>query len=320
MKTARKSLSIFFILVGILFLAGCSTTTKMQPGERVNKKNRAADYASYGSRYYDEAQYKKALDFFFLALKENILVDNDKGIIESYNSIGKTYLAAGKIDSAENYYKKAMEIAVVYNDPHLLIRCKNNKGEISLARKNFASALSQFNEAYRSILNPEKNEDAAVLLHNIGVAQKRLGNYSEAEANLLKALALNQKRNKIKETALDTYILASLFSKESKYPEALKYINKALEMDKLNENSYGIAQDLYAKGIIQQKTGSLEAAYYTFKRDALILESLALPSKLVNCLGKLEVLAKKLSYPDDLVIWQKTRMNLEKKNGTSSAK
>ena len=320
MSTSKKMLFSLFILGGILILAGCSTTTKMQPGERVNKKNRAADYASYGSRYYDEAQYKKALDFFFLALKENILVDNDKGIIESYNSIGKTYLAAGKIDSAENYYKKAMEIAVVFNDPHLLIRCKNNAGEIFLARKDFASALSLFNEAYRSIKNPEKNEDSAVLLHNIGVAQKRLGNYSEAEADLLKALALNKKRNKIKEAALDTYILASLFSKESRYSEALTYINKALEMDKLIENSYGIAQDLYAKGIIQQKTGALKAAYYTFKRDALVLESLALPSELINCLEKLEILAKKLSYPEDLIIWQKTRINLEKKNGTSTAK
>ncbi len=308
------------ILASIIFLSGCSTTAKLQPGERVEKKNRAAEYASFGSRYYDEAQYNQALDFFFLALKQNILVDNDKGIIESYNSIGKTYLAAGKIDSAEKYYNKAMEIAVVFDDPHLLIRCKNNAGEIFLARKEFASALSLFNEAYTSVKDPEKSEDAAVLLHNIGVAQKRLGNYSEAETSLLKALKINENKNKIKEAALDTYILASLFSKESLYPEALKYINKALDLDKLIENSFGIAQDLYAKGIIQQKTGALEEAYYTFKRDALIFESLALPTELLNCLEKLEALANELSYPDDLAVWQKTKKNLEKKNGANPEK
>jgi len=311
---------LLFIVSGVLLLSGCSTTSKLRPGERTEKKNRAADYAAKGAHYFDDAAFNKALDLFFLALKENILVDSDPGIIESYNSIGKTYLAAGKIDSAETYYSKALEVAVAYNDPHLLLRCKNNKGEILLARKDYTSALALFKEAYSALSHPEKDADAAVILHNIGVAEKRLGNYAEAETYLLKSRALNKKNNRWKEMALDSYTLASLYSKMNHCPEAMDAINKALELDKLIENSYGIAGDLYARGILQQKAGSPKEAYYSFKRAALIFESLGLPSALVNCLTKLEYLAKKLSYHDDLILWQTTRKKLENGNGTPSRK
>lgn len=319
MLDRKKFLLLFFICV-MLFFSGCSTTTKLKPGESVAKKNRAAEYAGFGSNYYDEAQYDQALDFFFLSLKQNILIDNDHGIIESYNSIGKTYLAAGKVDLAENYYKKAQEVAFMFNDPALIIRCKNNQGEIYLAKGDFSAALATFTEAYTAIENPSKADDAAIILHNIGVANKRLGNFKDAETNLLKALELNEKNSKFKEMASDNYLLASIYSKTDQYSEALNYIDKALKIDKLIENSFGIAKDLFAKGLIQRKAGSPEEAYYTFKRDALIFESLSLPSDLINCLKNLEELAVELSRNEDILLWQTTRQKLEQKIGTTATK
>ncbi len=315
-----KNFLSFMAVFCLIILAGCSSTSKMKPGETVKKKNRAAQYTSFGSRYYDEAQYSKALDFFFLALKENILIDNDRGIIQSYNDIGKTYLAAGKIDSAEKYYKKACENASFYDDPSLRIRCKNNRGEILLARKEYSSALALFIEAYGEIDNPENTEDAAVLMYNRGFTQEKLNNYKEAEKDLLLALAINRKNKNRKGMAMDTYTLASIYSKREQYPEALKYINEALALDKRTENSPGIAQDLYAKGIIEKKSGALETAYHTFKRDVLIFEALALSSSVQHCLTQLEILAKKLSRHDDLVIWQTAKKKLEEKNESAAQK
>ncbi len=312
MRKTVYVLSIGFTALIIIF-SGCSSTGKLKQGEVVDKKNRAAGYATFGSHHYDEAEYDQALDFFFLALKQNILIDNDRGIIESYNSIGNTYLAAGKTKSAERYYGKAMEIAKVYNDPKLLIRCKNNQGEIYLAKEDYAAALNLFKKAFGDVSNPKKSKDSAILLHNIGVAYKRLDNYQEAEKYLLRSIKLNKKNNKFKELASDNYVLSSLYSKHKQYSDALVFIEKALEFDKRTENSYGIAKDLYAKGIIQKKAGSPKEAYYTFKRGALIFESLNIPVELIQCLRQLENLATELNIPKDFKIWQTARVKLEKK-------
>lgn len=316
MRKTFYILSIGFTALIIIF-SGCSSTEKLKQGEVIDKRNRAAGYATIGSHHYDEAEYDQALDFFFLALKQNILIDNDRGIIESYNSIGNTYLAAGKIVSAERYYEKAMEIAKVYNDRELLIRCKNNQGEIYLTRGDYTAALNLFKEAFGDISDPEKSKDSAILLHNIGVAYKRLDNYQEAEKYLLRSIKLNKENNKFKELASDNYILSSLYSKRKQYSDALVFIDKALEFDKRTENSYGIAKDLYAKGIIQKKSDSVKESYYTFKRDALIYESLNIPVELIQCLKQLENLATVLNIPKDFKIWQTARIKLEKKIGQS---
>ena len=319
MRSAGRTAAVS-VFVLITLLSGCSSTGKLKPGESVVKKNRAAEYADFGSKYYDETNYEQALDFFFLALKQNILIDNDKGIIESYNSIGKTYLAAGKTNSAEEYFLKAMEIAEAVNDTGLIARCTNNTGEIKLAEGDYEAAFETFEKAYGMIEDPGKSDDGAIIMHNMGVAAKRMGKFGEAQKYLLASLEYNTKKEKFKEMAADYYVLASIRSRQSEYQDALGYINKALDLDKRTENSVGIAKDLFAKGTIQYKSGSLKEAYYTFKRDALILESLSMAEELIECLRNLEDIAKSLSYTDDIPLWEKTRKDLEKKVGNTPEK
>lgn len=316
----KKPLVLFILIFLSALYSGCSSTEKHLPGESVVKRNRAAEYAGFGSKYYDEADYSQALDFFFLALKQNILIDNEKGIVESYNSIGKTYLAAEKPVSAREYFSKASEIAEHLDDPGLIIRCMNNNGEVLLAEGKYSEALNVFEKALSSIEDPEKYEDSSVILHNIGVTCKRLENYNKAEENLLLSLQYNTKNEKFKEMASDNYVLASIYSKKTDYVKAAEYIDKALELDRRTENSYGIAKDLTAKGIIQRKSGKKEEAYYTFKRGALIFESLSIPGELIVCLKNLEELSQELSYDSDTQLWKSTREKLESRLDSKNKK
>lgn len=312
MKQIKKGY-LFLVILAVSLFSGCSTTKKLLPGEVVEKRNKAAEYAEYGSKYYNEADYSQALDFFFLALKQNILIDSEKGIAESYNSIGKTYLAAGKTATAEEYFLKAGDVAEHLNDPGLIIRCTNNNGEVLLANQAYNDALAAFQKAYELIQDPEKYEDSAVILHNLGVTYKRLENYEKAEEYLLLSLDYNVKNERYKEMASDNYVLASIYSKRDNYAKAESYINKALEFDRRTENSYGITKDLIAKGIILRKSGRNEEAYYTFKRGALVAESLSLPQDLILCLKNLEELSESLSYSKDTQLWRTTREKLEEK-------
>src|SRR6056297_2225775 len=105
------------LLLGIsaLLLAGCSSAPKTS--ETVNEtKDRAAQYAEFGNRYFGQGNYDQALQFFEFALRENTSIDNRAGIAQAYNSIGNVYLAVGDIATAESSFSSAYSIALRIRD------------------------------------------------------------------------------------------------------------------------------------------------------------------------------------------------------------
>ena len=114
----RRICSVVF---SCFLLFACSSVPD-QPKETVEKKNRAAEYTKAGNSYFNQGQYTQALQFFNLALNDNISVDNEAGIIQSYNSIGKVYMAAGYLDEAEQNFRSAAILAQILQDAQVVHR------------------------------------------------------------------------------------------------------------------------------------------------------------------------------------------------------
>lgn len=304
-------LFISSILLATLIFTSCSSVKGVNTELTNEKKNRAAEQAVLGTKFFSDSDYDKALDFFFLALKLNVSIDYEEGMISSYNSIGKTYFAAGEIVSAEIYFNKSKDIAVFLHNPVLTAQCLNNLGELKLANQNYEKAMEIFTEALTIIENDDKLPLSAVIIHNIGIIFKRNGDFENAEIYVNKALGINTKHDIYKEIASNNYTLSSIYSKQKDYITALEYIKEALSVDKKVENSVGIAKDLYALGIIYQYMKSYDEAYIYFKKSVLIYETINLPDEVIKTLYKLEETAESLMLKDDANIWQKTRETLE---------
>ncbi len=304
---------IISVLILSSFLTGCSSLKDVNPEILSDKHNRAVEYAQLGIKFFSERDYVKALDFFFLALKQNISIDNEEGIITSYNSIGKTYFVSGDLKSADIYYQKGNKAAEFFGDPVLKAQCLNNLGELRLTEQNYSSAMDFFNQALLLIENPDKSPEAADILQNIGTVHKRNNNYEAAELSISEALSVNTGLKRYKEMASNNYLLASVYSKTGEYTTALGYIQKALEMDKNQENEQGIAKDVFAMGIIYEYLNSYEEAYIYFQKSALIYETLTLPNEVIKALKKLEKTAEALSLSEEASGWRKTREALEGK-------
>ena len=125
-----KKLITSFILLSII-LTSCSSIKGVDSEISNEKRNRAAEYAQLGTKFFSDSDYEKALDFFFLSLKQNISIDNDEGIIESYNSIGKTYFVTGDIKTARIYLKKAKKSADFLGGPILIAKSLKRTASIS---------------------------------------------------------------------------------------------------------------------------------------------------------------------------------------------
>ncbi len=241
--------------------------------EEVIQKNQAVQFAESGNKYYNDGLYDQALGFFRLSLFYNGAVFNERGIVESHNSIGKTYIALGSYDLAAQSFALAIELARNTADKELVATCLNNQAELALARKQNDQALSLLTEAV-STGSGIKQQKLAVIHHNLGLVYKRLGRLDQAIASFKTALGMNLQNKGYVEAASNYYMLSSVFSEKADYVQAIENAQKALELDKKFENSLGIAKDCYALGILSARSGKDADAYRYYRNGLFVYDSL----------------------------------------------
>jgi tetratricopeptide (TPR) repeat protein len=254
-------------LAAALLLASCSTAPE-RPEQASDVKNRAAAAAKSGNEYYREGRYDLALQFHAQALKENQSVDNEPGVVGSYNSIGRIYLAVGMIDEAETQFLLAWESAERLGGESLFVT-SINLGELQLRRADAAGALETFERVAGGPLAGMPPDQVGLLYHNLGSAYKATGDLERALEWLQKALAVNVGAKLYEEAASDCYMIASVYSKQGDYAAAARNAELALEYDKRVENPLGVVKDLLALGRIAEKVEDHASAWDYFRRAHL---------------------------------------------------
>jgi len=307
----------------ILAAAGCSSAPKnKEPKEVYDIKNQAAEYAKYGDSYFASAQYEQALKFFELALKDNISVNNEEGIIKTFNSIGRVYLALGSADYALSYFSQALDLAVSIDNGILISQSENNTGEIYLrlgksekALEYFESAINrlegvEFDSKKKKKNTVEEKDHRPILFHNTGLAYKQQQEPEKALEYLNRALILNTEEKAYVDMADNYYAIASVYSKQQDYEKALSNALQALEYDKKSENSVGIAQDFYALAIISKKSEKSEDAYGYLKNSYLVYKTLNIKSEMKRVLELIVSAAESLDLSDDVKKYSTILINL----------
>jgi tetratricopeptide (TPR) repeat protein len=260
------------LLSALILLAACSSAPKKSEAA-TDVKNRAAEAALAGNTYYRQGRYELALQFFTQALNENLSVDNEAGVVQSYNSIGRVYLAVGMNSDAEAAFVKANAVAVRLGGEPLFVT-SNNLGELALRRGDARGALVVFERMLEGSLKDVPRDQLALLYHNLGSAYKATGDYAQALERLRTALQINLGEKLYEEAAADYYMIASVLSKQGDYASAAKNAELALENDKRMENALGVVKDLAALGLIAARAGEHATAYGYFERSYLAATAL----------------------------------------------
>jgi tetratricopeptide (TPR) repeat protein len=293
------------LLLGVL---SCSTAPAKNDTV-TTMKNQAAQDAGYGEAYLRQGRYDLALQFFTLALNENTSIDNTEGIIKSYNSIGRVYMAVGSLDDAQSVFSKAQGLARGASAP-LLFVTTNNLGELYMAQGDPQKALETFQEALAMPAEARTPSQTATLFHNLGTAQRNLGNPTQALEYYGDSLEINLANKLTAEAAADYYMIASVYSRRGSYDEAVKNALLALSLDKKIENSPGIAEDLYALGLISNKSKDTAGAYDYFQRSYLVYTTLSFKEGQKKALTELILAAESLGRTAEAESFRKTLSDL----------
>jgi tetratricopeptide (TPR) repeat protein len=108
----------------------------------------------------------------------------------------------------------------------------------------------------------------------IGLAEKELGRYAEAESAVKKGLDIHEKDLYLEQAAYDWYLIASFRSLSGNYNGARQALESAMVLDRRVENSYGLATDWRALGDVFKKAGSPAESRQAYLRSAEIFRSL----------------------------------------------
>jgi tetratricopeptide (TPR) repeat protein len=287
-----------FALLAVVLFAACSSTPP-KPAEVYTDRNLAASQLDMANKTANQGRYQDALIVLEEARRLAVASDDPALRIKTAISRGNIYFSMGLHGEAFKDWESASVEGEAAGQKNLaaLARIYTARGRLVLDSPEFRAGLS--GEEIRDQIQREIsliNKDDQALATGwmvLGMAEKELGRYPEAESAVRRALAIHEKGLFLEEAAYDWYLLASIRSVSGQYAAALEALAPAIGFDRRAEHGFGLASRWQAMGEVylqNEQPGEAEAA---FRRAVEIFKAL----RLDDAAGKAEARLLEVQAP-----------------------
>ncbi len=291
-----KSMTLFLILIQVVFLSACSSG-----GQVVQNNSAINQFAEIeigrGTALYNKGCYRQSLTHFLKAHELFSAVDMLDGVAMSLNNIGNIYRIINQTESAVLFFDESFDIYMGINNLSGAVQTLSNKAAALIAGKNL-------NEAEETLFKAEHLAKSAEisfspLLHNQGIILLKRKAYLEAEKTLLKALK-NIDTTDFSELAAVNFALGNVMSETELHEKAISYYLSALESDRKIEFHMGIADDLAAIGRAYTALKKNRKAVNFFKRSIKAYALIGDKKNVEKILEQLDNITKNTDINTDL--------------------
>ena len=141
-----------------------------------------------------------------------------------------------------------------------------------------ASKIEEYKESLTGEMTSVRSDQNATAeaYVTLGMVEKGLGNWAEAESALRRALDVHVKNLTLEAAAYDWFIIASVRSMAGDYDSALEALRTAISYDRRAENGFGLASSWQATGDVLEKAGRAEEARAAWRRAAEIYRAISM--------------------------------------------
>ncbi|MBI3511932.1 MAG: tetratricopeptide repeat protein [Bacteroidetes bacterium] len=266
------------------------------------KKGEANSYSSSGVGYWAKADYLKALENYFNALKIDETLKDSSGLARIFGNIGIVYDEQSDYPKALEYYGKALKIAEQRGDKKRIAIQLSNMGVVYDEESDYANALDYDFKTLKLTEELGAKNLIASALGNIGIVYDHQAESSSKNKNVnedllnkamnyyLQALKLDEELGNQNNSAAWLGNIGTLSITLKKYKQAEKYLLDALAIDTtigfLNhtQNTEEQLSDAY------EKMGKPELALKYYKN------AMALKDTLFSQEKNKEITRKELNY------------------------
>jgi tetratricopeptide (TPR) repeat protein len=168
---------------------------------------------------------------------------------DSLNLLGRVHRALGQYERAARYFEQTLELARESDDRVQMGRILTDLGIIAAkSRRDYPKAEALFREALSIVQEIGHRFGEIVILHNLGGVRVDMGEYQEAEADLLQVIDVAERIGWGDLSA--TYdFLARAYLGQGKVSEALATAKRALELGRESESQEDIGKAWRALGM-----------------------------------------------------------------------
>ena len=275
--------SLFFFLFS-LFSACSSAPAKVT--EVYTIRNTAASQLNLANQTASHGQFENALIILEDARRLAISADDPSLRIKTIISRGNIYFSLGQSDQAFMDWENAIQEAEASREGILAAQARIYiiRASIALLSVERSGSNASAIEEHKANLSREMTivrTDAfstAVGYVTLGMAEKELGRWVEAESAVRRALDFHERNLHLEEAAYDWFIIASIRSMAENYDAALEALRMAISFDRRAENGFGLASSWQAMGDVYQKAGRMEESLAAWRRSADIYNAIGLRS------------------------------------------
>ena len=227
-------------------------------------------------------RYKDAL--LYLGEARRLAVSSDDPSLRVRTSIsrGDILFSMGEHDEAFQEWENANKEGDSSGLPALasLARIYAIRAKlVLLANGTGTDATAEELKAQLNLEMPVVKDDeisSAVANITLGLAEKALGHWAEAESAIKRALDIHEKNFRLEDAAYDWFLIASIRSVAGNYNGALEALGTAISFDRRAENGFGLASSWEAVGDVNDKAGKTEDARAAWQRAAEIYRAIGL--------------------------------------------
>jgi tetratricopeptide (TPR) repeat protein len=271
---------LILFLFAVVF-SSCSSAP--QPtGEIYADRNLALTQIDLANKAASRGRYDEALNLMEEARRLARGADDPYLRVRSSIGIGDILFSMGDHDEAFREWENAnsegeasgegalASFARIYTIRAKLVLLANGMGTDAAAEE----LRAQVNQEIAVFRDDEIS--SAVAYITLGLAEKALGNWAEAEGAVRHALAIHEKNHRLEDAAYDWFLIASIHSVAGNYDDALEALEKAISFDRRAENGYGLASSWQAMGDVNAKAGRTADARAAWRRAAEIYRAIGL--------------------------------------------
>ncbi len=254
-------------------------SNRIKKAQNVSEKNEAlqaiaVDLGNIGLVYAQYADYPKALDYYFQALKIGEELGNKIGIASQLCNIGSVYNNQADYPNALNYYFKALKIFEELGDKNSIAATFGQIGLLYMHQGDYSKALDYNSRALEIFEELGNKNFIARVLGNMGVIYKEQKNYPKALEYYLKTLKIREELGAKELIATTLCNLGIVYTKTGKYKEAETYFKKAIALcesigalDYLNQFEEELSK-------FYEATGNYQLSLIHYKKAILLKDSI----------------------------------------------
>jgi tetratricopeptide (TPR) repeat protein len=286
MKKPTAEITFFSLMLTVLLLIfiSCSSAPK-KPLEVLTSRNMTASQLDLVNRTANQGRYSDALLILEDAWITAVSVDDPGLLIKCSLSRGNILFSMGRHDEAFSNWDYAQSEGENAGERNLTsqARIAGARGRlVLLIAENPGGANPAAVEAVktevREAISAMKSDLAGEASGNLvlGMAEKELGRYSDAENAVRRALDIHEKNRYLEEAAYDWYFIASIRSVSGNFNGAENALRTSISFDRRAENGFGLASSWQALGDVYLKMGNAPEADAAYKRAMDIFDALGL--------------------------------------------